>query len=101
MLNKVYPQVDSSLRNTLLDQLVVLLDFYLDGYVCQLKSVDRPSQQDRYNTLDLEYTQKRSQLLAQLRMYTNPILSIKRLQKRIQQTTLLSSTLRNWYLSYR
>lgn len=66
VLNKVYPQVDSSLRNTLLDQLVVLLDFYLDGYVCQLKSVDRPSQQDRYNTLDLEYTQKRSQLLAQL-----------------------------------
>ncbi|XP_072437718.1 nuclear pore complex protein Nup133 isoform X3 [Chiloscyllium punctatum] len=65
-LNKVYPQVDTNLRNALLEQLVVLIDFYLDGYVCQLKSVDRPSQQERYNKLDLEYTQKRSHLLTQL-----------------------------------
>ncbi|XP_067900317.1 nuclear pore complex protein Nup133 isoform X2 [Heterodontus francisci] len=66
VLNKVYPQVDTTLRNTLLEQLVSLIDFYLDGYVCQLKSVDRPAQQERYNKLDLEYTQKRSFLLSQL-----------------------------------
>ncbi|XP_069787758.1 nuclear pore complex protein Nup133 isoform X3 [Narcine bancroftii] len=66
VLNKVYPQVDSTMRNTLLEQLVALLDFYLDGYVCQLKSVDRPTQQERYNKLDMEYTQKRSHLLSQL-----------------------------------
>ncbi|XP_072121492.1 nuclear pore complex protein Nup133 [Mobula birostris] len=66
ILNKVYPQVDSTIRNTLLEQVVALLDFYLDGYVCQLKSVDRPTQQERYNKLDMEYTQKRSHLLSQL-----------------------------------
>ncbi|XP_048392144.1 nuclear pore complex protein Nup133 isoform X2 [Stegostoma tigrinum] len=66
VLTKVYPQVDTTLRNALLEQLVVLIDFYLDGYVCQLKSVDRPNQQERYNKLDLEYTQKRSHLLTQL-----------------------------------
>ncbi|XP_078412670.1 nuclear pore complex protein Nup133 [Cetorhinus maximus] len=66
VLNKVYPQVDTALRNTLLEQLVALIDFYLDGYVCQLKSVDRPTQQERYNKLELEYTQKRSRLLSQL-----------------------------------
>ncbi|XP_072907267.1 nuclear pore complex protein Nup133 [Hemitrygon akajei] len=66
ILNKVYPQVDSTIRNTLLEQVVALLDFYLDGYVCQLKSVDRPAQQERYNKLDMEYTQKRSHLLSQL-----------------------------------
>ncbi|XP_067845644.1 nuclear pore complex protein Nup133 isoform X2 [Heptranchias perlo] len=66
VLTKVYPQVDTALRNTLLEQLVILLDFYLDGYVCQLKSVDRPAQQERYSKVDLEYTQKRSHLLSQL-----------------------------------
>ncbi|GCB67786.1 hypothetical protein scyTo_0010298 [Scyliorhinus torazame] len=66
VLNKMYPHVDTALRNSLLEQLVALIDFYLDGYVCQLKSVDRPAQQERYNKLDLEYTQKRSHLLSQL-----------------------------------
>ncbi|XP_038663888.1 nuclear pore complex protein Nup133 isoform X2 [Scyliorhinus canicula] len=66
VLNTVYPHVDTVLRNSLLEQLVALIDFYLDGYVCQLKSVDRPAQQERYNKLDLEYTQKRSHLLSQL-----------------------------------
>uniref|UniRef100_A0A4W3HN15 Nucleoporin 133 n=1 Tax=Callorhinchus milii TaxID=7868 RepID=A0A4W3HN15_CALMI len=66
ILKKVYPHVDTSLRNTLLEQLVALLDFYLDGYVCQLKSVDKPDSQERYSKLDMEYTQKRSDLLSPL-----------------------------------
>uniref|UniRef100_A0A8D0G1L1 Nuclear pore complex protein Nup133 n=1 Tax=Sphenodon punctatus TaxID=8508 RepID=A0A8D0G1L1_SPHPU len=66
ILKVVYPQVDSNLRSTLTEQLVALLDCFLDGYVSQLKSVDRPADQERYNTLEMEYVQKRSELLSPL-----------------------------------
>ncbi|XP_042302014.1 nuclear pore complex protein Nup133 isoform X2 [Sceloporus undulatus] len=66
ILKKVYPQVNSKLRSTLTEQLVALLDCFLDGYVSQLKSVDRPEYQERYNSLEMEYTQKRSELLLPL-----------------------------------
>ncbi|KAH0622484.1 hypothetical protein JD844_024835 [Phrynosoma platyrhinos] len=66
ILKKVYPQVNSKLRSTVTEQLVALLDCFLDGYVSQLKSVDRPEYQERYNSLEMEYTQKRSELLLPL-----------------------------------
>ncbi|MBN3309249.1 NU133 protein, partial [Amia calva] len=66
ILSRVYPHAGSDLRNTLNEQLVALLDSYLDGYVTQLKSLNRPKDQERYNNLELEYTQKRSELLAPL-----------------------------------
>ncbi|XP_029450044.1 nuclear pore complex protein Nup133 [Rhinatrema bivittatum] len=66
ILRKVYPQADSGLRNILIEQLVTLLDSFLDGYVTQLKSVNGPSDQERYNSLDMEYSQKRSELLSPL-----------------------------------
>ncbi|XP_043926669.1 nuclear pore complex protein Nup133 [Protopterus annectens] len=66
VLKRVYPQADSALRNILLEQLVALLDCFLDGYVSQLKSLDRQNAQERYDELEMEYTQKRSELLSPL-----------------------------------
>ncbi|KAM6972180.1 nuclear pore complex protein Nup133 [Aplochiton taeniatus] len=66
LLRLVYPHADAELRSALCEQLVALLDIYLGGYVAQLTSLRRPGAQDRYNTLELEYTQRRSELLAPL-----------------------------------
>lgn len=67
ILKTVYPQADSNLRNVLMEQLVALIDCFLDGYVSQLKSLDRSSDQERYNSLEMEYLQRRSDLLSPLR----------------------------------
>lgn len=64
VLRSVYPHVDSELRSTLCEQLVALLDLYLSGYVVQLTSLQQ--QQERYNSLEMEYSQRRSELLAPL-----------------------------------
>ncbi|NWR43075.1 NU133 protein, partial [Regulus satrapa] len=64
ILKVVYPQVDSNLRSVVAEQLVALLDCFLDGYVAQLKSVDRLADQERYSSVEMEYVQKRSELLA-------------------------------------
>ncbi|XP_030589143.1 nuclear pore complex protein Nup133 isoform X2 [Archocentrus centrarchus] len=70
VLRSVYPHADSELRNALCEQLVALLDIYLGGYVAQLNSLQqqRPpgAQQERYNSLEMEYSQCRSELLAPL-----------------------------------
>ncbi|XP_036925305.1 nuclear pore complex protein Nup133 [Sturnira hondurensis] len=66
VLKMVYPQADSKLRNILTEQLVSLIDCFLDGYTCQLKSLDRSSDQERYSNLEVEYSQKRSELLSPL-----------------------------------
>ncbi|XP_070712502.1 nuclear pore complex protein Nup133 [Pempheris klunzingeri] len=70
ILRSVYPHADSELRSTLCEQLVALLDIYLNGYVAQLISLQqqRPpgAQQERYNSLEMEYSQRRSELLAPL-----------------------------------
>ncbi|XP_047433725.1 nuclear pore complex protein Nup133 isoform X1 [Mugil cephalus] len=70
ILRSVYPHADSELRSALCEQLVALLDIYLGGYVAQLTSLQqqRPpgAQQERYNTLEMEYSQRRSELLAPL-----------------------------------
>ncbi|KAK1327991.1 hypothetical protein QTO34_012413 [Cnephaeus nilssonii] len=66
VLKMVYPQADSNLRNILTEQLVALIDCFLDGYTCQLKSLDRSRDQERFNNLETEYVQKRSELLSPL-----------------------------------
>ncbi|XP_024858126.1 nuclear pore complex protein Nup133 isoform X2 [Kryptolebias marmoratus] len=70
ILRSVYPHADSELRSALCEQLVALLDIYLGGYVAQLTSLQkqRPSgpQQERYNSLEMEYSQRRSELLTPL-----------------------------------
>uniref|UniRef100_A0A3Q3QI17 Nuclear pore complex protein Nup133 n=1 Tax=Monopterus albus TaxID=43700 RepID=A0A3Q3QI17_MONAL len=70
ILRSVYPHADSELRSILCEQLVALLDIYLRSYVAQLTSVQRQSppgaQQERYNSLEMEYSQRRSELLAPL-----------------------------------
>ncbi|KFW80697.1 Nuclear pore complex protein Nup133, partial [Manacus vitellinus] len=66
ILKVVYPQVDSNLRSVVAEQLVALLDCFLDGYISQLKSVDRLADQERYSNLEMEYVQKRSELLSPL-----------------------------------
>ncbi|NWI13427.1 NU133 protein, partial [Crypturellus soui] len=66
ILKVVYPQVDSNLRGIVAEQLVALLDCFLDGFVAQLLSVDRPADQERYSNLEMEYVQKRSELLSPL-----------------------------------
>ncbi|KFP25696.1 Nuclear pore complex protein Nup133, partial [Colius striatus] len=66
ILKLVYPQVDSNLRSIVAEQLVALLDCLLGGYVSQLKSVDCPAGQERYSNLEMEYVQKRSELLSPL-----------------------------------
>ncbi|KAG8440947.1 hypothetical protein GDO86_006618 [Hymenochirus boettgeri] len=63
---KVYPQADSSLRTILIEQLAALLNYLLDDYVTQLKSVDKLTNQERFEILEIEYTQKRSELLSPL-----------------------------------
>lgn len=72
VLKMVYPQADSSLRNILMEQLVALIDCLLDGYVSQLKSLDKSNDQERYNSLEVEYTQKRLGLLSPLRKCVAP-----------------------------
>lgn len=67
ILKVIYPQVSSNLRCTVIEQLVALLDWFLDGYVSQLQSVSGPEHQERYSTLETEYIQKRSELLLPLR----------------------------------
>ncbi|XP_011617595.2 nuclear pore complex protein Nup133 [Takifugu rubripes] len=64
VLRSVYPHADSELRSTLCEQLVALLDLYFSGYVAQLTSLQQ--QQERYNSLEMEYSQRRSELLAPL-----------------------------------
>nr|XP_012315270.1 nuclear pore complex protein Nup133 [Aotus nancymaae] len=66
VLKVVYPQADSNLRNIVTEQLVALIDCFLDGYVSQLKSVDKSSNQERYDNLEMEYLQRRSDLLSPL-----------------------------------
>ncbi|XP_037676723.1 nuclear pore complex protein Nup133 isoform X3 [Choloepus didactylus] len=66
VLKIVYPQADSNLRSILTEQLVALIDCFLDGYVSQLKSLDKSSDEERYNNLEMEYLQKRSDLLSPL-----------------------------------
>ncbi|XP_069579818.1 nuclear pore complex protein Nup133 [Brachyistius frenatus] len=70
ILRSVYPHADSELRSALCEQLVALLDIYLGGYVAQLTSLQqqRPpgAQQERYNSLEMEYSQRRSELLSPL-----------------------------------
>ncbi|KAL6111122.1 nup133 [Pungitius sinensis] len=70
VLRSVYPHADSELRAALCEQLAALLDVYLGGYVAQLTSLQqqRPpgAQQERYNSLEMEYSQRRSELLAPL-----------------------------------
>lgn len=65
----MYPHADSELRSALCEQLVALLDIYLSGYVAQLTSLQQQQQQEeqRYNSLEMEYSQRRSELLAPLR----------------------------------
>lgn len=65
ILRSVYPHADSELRGALCEQLVALLDIYLSGYVAQLTSLQQ--RQERYNSLEMEYSQRRSELLAPLR----------------------------------
>uniref|UniRef100_A0A7N8WYM9 Nucleoporin 133 n=1 Tax=Mastacembelus armatus TaxID=205130 RepID=A0A7N8WYM9_9TELE len=70
ILRSVYPHADSELRSVLCEQLVALLDIYLGGYVAQLSSLQqrRPpgTSQERYNSLEMEYSQRRSELLTPL-----------------------------------
>ncbi|KAJ3614211.1 hypothetical protein NHX12_017786 [Muraenolepis orangiensis] len=73
ILRSVYPYANSELRGVLCEQLVDLLDLYLGGYVAQLASLQprtqgRPiaAKHDRYNALELEYCQRRSELIAPL-----------------------------------
>ncbi|KAI4880083.1 hypothetical protein NFI96_025378 [Prochilodus magdalenae] len=66
ILRTVYPHADSGLRNSLNEQLVALLDSLLGSYVAQLTSLRRPGQQDRYDALEMEYTQRRAELLTPL-----------------------------------
>uniref|UniRef100_A0A8C3A5V1 Nuclear pore complex protein Nup133 n=1 Tax=Cyclopterus lumpus TaxID=8103 RepID=A0A8C3A5V1_CYCLU len=70
ILRSVYPHADSELRSALCEQLVALLDIYLGGYVAQLTSLQqqRPpgARQERYDSLEMEYSQRRSELLAPL-----------------------------------
>lgn len=66
ILKMVYPQADSKLRNVVMEQLVALIDCFLDSYVSQLKSLEKSSDQERYSSLEVEYLQKRSELLSPL-----------------------------------
>lgn len=66
VLHSVYPHADSELRSVLCEQLVALLDIYLSGYVAQLSSLQPRNQQERYDSLEMEYSQRRSELLTPL-----------------------------------
>ncbi|OCT86628.1 nuclear pore complex protein Nup133-like [Xenopus laevis] len=63
---KVYQQADSGLRTILIEQLAVLLNYLLDDYVTQLKSISKLTNEERYSILEMEYAQKRSELLSPL-----------------------------------
>lgn len=65
----MYPHADSELRNTLCEQLVALLNSYLSGYVAQLASLNRATQSERHSALEMEYAQRRSELLLSLCEY--------------------------------
>lgn len=67
ILRSVYLHADSELRSALCEQLVALLDIYLSGYVAQLTSLQQQQQQERYSSLEMEYSQRRTELLAPLR----------------------------------
>lgn len=67
ILQVVYPQADSNLRSIVTEQLVALIDCFLDSYVSQLKSLEKCTDQERYSSLEVEYLQKRSELLSPLR----------------------------------
>ncbi|KAH0519864.1 Nuclear pore complex protein Nup133 [Microtus ochrogaster] len=69
ILQMVYPQADSNLRSLVMEQLVALIDCFLDSYVSQLKSLEKSTDQERYSNLEVEYLQKRSELLSPLREY--------------------------------
>ncbi|NXU53398.1 NU133 protein, partial [Turnix velox] len=73
ILKMVYPLADSNLRSIVAEQLVALLDCFLDGYVSQLKSVNRTAMQERYSNVETEYVQKRLELLS-------PLLSLRQYQ---------------------
>ncbi|XP_061771494.1 nuclear pore complex protein Nup133 [Nerophis ophidion] len=69
ILRSMYPHADSELRSVLCEQLVELLDFYLGAYVAQLHSLQQAppaGQQERYNSLEMEYSQRRAELLTPL-----------------------------------
>uniref|UniRef100_A0A4W6G6F8 Nuclear pore complex protein Nup133 n=1 Tax=Lates calcarifer TaxID=8187 RepID=A0A4W6G6F8_LATCA len=70
ILRSVYPHADSELRSVLCEQLVALLDIYLGGFVAQLTSLQQQrspgAQQERYDSLEMEYSQRRSELLQPL-----------------------------------
>uniref|UniRef100_A0A3Q2D098 Nuclear pore complex protein Nup133 n=1 Tax=Cyprinodon variegatus TaxID=28743 RepID=A0A3Q2D098_CYPVA len=67
ILRSVYPHADSKLRSNVCEQLVALLDIYLGGYVAQLSSLQKQgTQQERYDNLEMEYSQRRSELLSPL-----------------------------------
>ncbi|KAK7800044.1 hypothetical protein U0070_000925 [Myodes glareolus] len=66
ILQMVYPQADSSLRSVVMEQLVALIDCFLDSYVSQLKSLEKSTDQERYSSLEVEYLQRRSELLSPL-----------------------------------
>ncbi|KAM4749954.1 nuclear pore complex protein Nup133 [Anableps anableps] len=70
ILHSVYPHADSELRSALCEQLVALLDIHLGGYVAQLSSLLKqgPSgtRHERYDSLEMEYSQRRSELLSPL-----------------------------------
>ncbi|XP_048844114.1 nuclear pore complex protein Nup133 [Brienomyrus brachyistius] len=66
IVKTVYPHVDTQLRGTLNEQLAALLDSYLGTYVAQLTSLNRSTQQERYRSLEMEYMQKRTELLTPL-----------------------------------
>uniref|UniRef100_A0A3B3YUM1 Nucleoporin Nup133/Nup155-like C-terminal domain-containing protein n=1 Tax=Poecilia mexicana TaxID=48701 RepID=A0A3B3YUM1_9TELE len=67
ILHSVYPHADSELRSALCEQLVALLDIHLGGYVAQLSSLQKlRAQQERYDGLEMEYSQLRSELLSPL-----------------------------------
>lgn len=67
ILQMVYPQADSNLRSVVMEQLVALIDCFLDSYVSQLKSLEKSTDQERYSSLEVEYLQRRSELLSPLR----------------------------------
>lgn len=87
ILRSVYPHADSELRSALCEQLVALLDIYLSGYVAQLTSLQQQkppgAQQDRYNGLEMEYSQRRSELLAPLRKNHEPSHGARRGQSHV------------------
>uniref|UniRef100_A0A8D2B3T8 Nuclear pore complex protein Nup133 n=1 Tax=Sciurus vulgaris TaxID=55149 RepID=A0A8D2B3T8_SCIVU len=66
ILKTVYPQADSNLRSILTEQLVALMDL-LPGRLRSTAQVSgQSSDQERYNSLEVEYLQRRADLLSPL-----------------------------------